>query len=77
MTADKGTDAGEEIDTSILTGDIMTRIKVPFLLTIFWLVFPVVKYLYLVTSCVLRLQTYMADDSFNGMFSLPQCRTPS
>ncbi|XP_025813599.1 protein POOR HOMOLOGOUS SYNAPSIS 1 [Panicum hallii] len=27
MTADKGTDAGEEIDTSILTGDIMTRIK--------------------------------------------------
>ncbi|RLM55286.1 hypothetical protein C2845_PM10G12080 [Panicum miliaceum] len=27
MTADKGTDAGEGIDTSILTGDIMTRIK--------------------------------------------------
>jgi len=72
-TADKGIHAGEGIDTSILTGDIMARIKVPFLLTIFWLFFPVVKYLYLVTLCVLRLQTYMADDSFNGMFSLPRC----
>jgi hypothetical protein len=29
-TSDKGMDVGEGIDTSILTGDIMTRIKVPF-----------------------------------------------
>ena len=45
-TADKGIHAGEGIDTSILTGDIMARIKVSFLLAIFWLVFPVVKYIF-------------------------------
>ncbi|KXG19986.1 hypothetical protein SORBI_3010G140400 [Sorghum bicolor] len=41
-TAGKGLDAGEGVDTSILTYDIMARIK-----------------------------TYMADESFNGMSSLP------
>lgn len=68
-TADKGMDAGEGIDTSVLTGDIMARIKVSFSLKVLWLVFPVVKYLCPVKSCVLRLQTYMADDSFNGTCS--------
>lgn len=70
-------DAGEGIDTSVLTGDIMARIKVSFLLKILQLVFLLVKYLCPVTSCVLGLQTYMADDSFNGMCSLPQHRTLS
>lgn len=35
-TAGKGMDAGEGVDTSILTCDIMARIKVPFSLRIFW-----------------------------------------
>ena len=43
-TAGKGMDAGEGVDTSILTYDIMARIKVPFLLRIFWSFFPIVKY---------------------------------
>jgi hypothetical protein len=40
-TAGKGMDAAEGVDASILTYDLMARIKVPFLLRIFWWSFPI------------------------------------